>query len=132
MKFIYICVFTILLGVLSTKASIQSVVKMVEECDNEIHLPKEEQNPIFKEGIGFPNASETFKCYMKCIVEKQGTLKNGTLDVEQFLELNRESPLMRDYMAELPQKIEKCTHISNATDCETAFKLIECLIIIHY
>ncbi|XP_075166927.1 general odorant-binding protein 56h-like [Haematobia irritans] len=128
MKFIYICVFSILLGVLPAKGSIQTMLKIIEECDKEFHISKEEHDKIFKEGIDFHNASETLKCNMKCIMEKEGVLKNGTFDIEQFVELNREAPMMKDHMADLPQKAEKCKHITNITDCETAFKLIECLV----
>ncbi|XP_013099583.1 general odorant-binding protein 56h [Stomoxys calcitrans] len=97
-------------------------------CRKEFPNVKTDIDDIFHGKIREKYDDDEFKCLVKCMMERQGSFVNGTLQRTSLLKYAKKDPLFNDYPPELLETIEKCSLMKGANDCETAFKMIACLI----
>ncbi|XP_075167224.1 general odorant-binding protein 56h-like [Haematobia irritans] len=120
MKFIFICILNVFLAVSSANANMESFLAASDSCEKEM--------PGLMETIGkcsFTQCSMEHKCLLKCLMEKDGILKNGSFDAEYYIENNK--VFFPNHLLQLREGAEKCKNISKSDDCETAYQLRSCL-----
>lgn len=74
---------------------------------------------------------ETFKCHIKCVLEKEHIFQNGTLDVDGFIKHSLEMATLKGREDELQKIADECIVENGVNDCDTAFKLGKCLFAHH-
>lgn len=70
--------------------------------------------------------SESLKCHVKCVLEKEHILKNGMLDTEALIKGALQIPALKNHEDEIRKTAEKCKNEKGVNDCDTAFKLAKC------
>lgn len=69
------------------------------------------------------NVSQNLKCFKRCLMEKSGFFKDGTFNDEKFKEHYKNSPNKDAMLA----SYEECKKIKGANDCDTIFKVGQCM-----
>ncbi|XP_059222174.1 general odorant-binding protein 56h-like [Stomoxys calcitrans] len=96
-------------------------------CREEFPDVKGDIYELFDGRMDANSDDDEFKCFVKCMVERQGSLVNGTIDITALLKDAKTGPLPNDYPPELVKMVEKCSLEKGANDCETAFKMVICV-----
>uniref|UniRef100_A0A1I8PVW0 Uncharacterized protein n=1 Tax=Stomoxys calcitrans TaxID=35570 RepID=A0A1I8PVW0_STOCA len=127
MKVVYFCFTCVLLAVIPIKADyVENFKAILESCQKEFPITQDDKEKALAGNLN-PNPSEAFKCHLKCVMEKKDLFKNGSFNVDHFVEISQKNPLIKDHLEDIPKIAEKCKSASGSNDCDTAFKITACL-----
>lgn len=95
--------------------------EFVKECSDKqkIDAPSAEQLRSGK----FNNPSENVKCFIKCLLDKGGFLKDG-----KFVDAK-----VKDFYSKSPKKdaifttYDGCKNLKGSSECDTAFMIKQCM-----
>nr|BAS69444.1 odorant-binding protein 4 [Delia platura] len=128
MKFLYICVVAVIMGVAQVQCDMkEDMHKLSQACVTESHATDEEITNYFKNGMKDEDAKDNVKCHMKCMMEKQGHLKNGAVDEEAVKKTLQSIPALKDHQDEINKAIADCKSKKGANDCDTAYQITKCM-----
>ncbi|EDV98267.1 general odorant-binding protein 56a [Drosophila grimshawi] len=103
----------------------EDIIKLIKQhdefCTKENHLSDKEIAKLKVKDFSSP--SDNLKCFINCTLEKIGALKNGVIQEDHVLHVF--GPLIGEET--IRKIISKCGHLKGKSDCDTAFKLHECL-----
>ncbi|XP_037952524.1 general odorant-binding protein 56h-like [Teleopsis dalmanni] len=99
----------------------------IMKCMEETKISRDELKAFYANGSKSADAKDNIKCYMKCMMEKMGHLKNGVFDDASAARSLKNWPQLKDHQAEVDEAIQDCKKEKGANDCETAFKITMCL-----
>ncbi|KAL5288579.1 Obp56g family protein [Megaselia abdita] len=94
-----------------------------EECGKQENVKPEEMAKIAQEGI-MENASQTQKCFHKCVMEKIGYFKDGMLVEDKIVgdfSKNPAKEMMNTWFV-------ACKEGKSADPCDTAYNYLLCMI----
>ncbi|XP_075167506.1 general odorant-binding protein 56h-like [Haematobia irritans] len=123
-----ILAITVLIIINLVKAElIDEMVAAAMSCTNEFPDIKEDILNLFDGKIEYHNADDEYKCYVKCIMETQGSFVNGSLNIRALHKNIHDDPGSRGYEEMVQKKAEICQLEVGINDCDTAFKIALCL-----
>uniref|UniRef100_A0A1I8P5Z4 Uncharacterized protein n=1 Tax=Stomoxys calcitrans TaxID=35570 RepID=A0A1I8P5Z4_STOCA len=122
--FVYIASFVIV----SVQADwLSDVIHYSELCETQFPTAKENIEKMFKGELKAINADDTLTCFVKCIMEKQGTFVRGTFSMPGLMKITELDKSLKEIQAPILQKGEACRYEKGENDCETAFKIALCM-----
>ncbi|XP_011293220.1 general odorant-binding protein 56h [Musca domestica] len=121
----YILIFSLFCGAAYIKADLDSLSLAMKDCLLKHSITQKEMD-MFLENM-YANVTENFKCSMKCVLEKEGIMKNGTFDDKTFEKKALSVSLLKGQEKQVIQAAEKCKNIKGSNDCDTAYKIVLCL-----
>uniref|UniRef100_A0A1A9ZAN8 Uncharacterized protein n=1 Tax=Glossina pallidipes TaxID=7398 RepID=A0A1A9ZAN8_GLOPL len=125
MKFIYIvCLSLACYVALVFSSTKDDFEKILQSCREDTQINENDLRTL----SASPNdVSEGVKCYMKCVMEKQGHFKNGALLEEAVIKSVESSPADHNDQSQMAAIVKECKKEIGSNECETAFKVSMCL-----
>uniref|UniRef100_A0A1A9X127 Uncharacterized protein n=1 Tax=Glossina brevipalpis TaxID=37001 RepID=A0A1A9X127_9MUSC len=125
MKFIYVVCLTLACYVaLVLSTAKDDFEKILKSCRQDVPINDNDLRTLNSS----PNdVSEAVKCYMKCVMEKQGHFKNGMLLEEAVIESLQSSPDGQNDQNQMFAAVHECKTEKGTNECDTAFKVSMCL-----
>ncbi|XP_005185237.1 general odorant-binding protein 56h-like [Musca domestica] len=95
------------------------------DCIKETGL---QERDVPKNFEALPNATETYKCFVKCLMEEAGILQNGEFRLDKAAEEWKQDSV---YKTNLPKMLEignSCKLLKGENDCKQAFNINVCIL----
>uniref|UniRef100_A0A2Y9D4P1 Odorant binding protein n=1 Tax=Stomoxys calcitrans TaxID=35570 RepID=A0A2Y9D4P1_STOCA len=127
MNFCYTLILA--LGVIQSLAKSESQLEpqaIILECQQQLGITLEELRPFLKGNWNSSTTSYKLKCFIKCILQREGSMANGAiiLSIAQANALTH--PLLKDNPVEVLEKIEECIAKGGEDECDKAFEFTKC------
>ncbi|CAH1391405.1 unnamed protein product [Nezara viridula] len=98
----------------------------VDECKNQHNLDSDQIKTAFdKKEI--PETAHG-KCFMSCVMEKMGVLKDGKIDLDRILEINRKKFKDPENLGKADEIANRCANVESpdSEECSLATELAKC------
>nr|BAI82444.1 odorant binding protein 4 [Delia antiqua] len=128
MIFLYICVVSVIVGVAQTQCDMKKHMHtLTQACVSDSRATDEEITNYFKNGMKDEDARDNVECHMKCVMEKQGPLKNGAVKKKSVKKTLQSIPPLKDHQEEINKSIADCKSKKGASECDTAYQITKCV-----
>ncbi|XP_054739204.1 general odorant-binding protein 56h-like [Anastrepha obliqua] len=101
--------------------------KLHKLCMNETNLTEAEIKQFFGNGMKASDAKDNMKCHTKCLMEKQGIIKDGIYVPSVAIKQLMLFPALKGHETEVTQAVNNCKNEKGANTCDTAFKITMCI-----
>uniref|UniRef100_A0A1I8Q062 Odorant binding protein n=2 Tax=Stomoxys calcitrans TaxID=35570 RepID=A0A1I8Q062_STOCA len=128
MKHTFVFAFLMVVAIGTVKANFSDDMKaLFEACSANFPNFQGDIVKLFKIEMGMEPADDASKCYIKCIMEKEGTFVNGTFNMDEFIKIHKEHPVLKDHLDEVIERAKNCSALKGVNDCDAAYKIGTCL-----
>lgn len=98
---------------------------------SEICMPKSKVTPaeldqFFGHGMNVDDATDAVKCHVMCIMEQNGHVKDGVLDVKHVLDYTANVEALKDHQEGIAVALSICKMFKGENNCDTTFKMLMC------
>lgn len=106
---------------------LDDIIENGKACQREFPISLENFDNFFKGDIDPAEANDIFKCFVKCIMEKDGSFSNGSFVLPMYVESLKQLNVPEDVLVALQKAGEECKIESGSNECDTAFKIAVCI-----
>ncbi|CAH1391406.1 unnamed protein product [Nezara viridula] len=99
----------------------------IEGCKAEHNIESDQ----IKEAIGNKKLPETEngQCFMSCVMEKMGMIKDGKIDMDRAMELNAQKFKDPENLQKANEVAKRCADVqASDTKCSLATELLKCVV----
>ncbi|XP_036334577.1 general odorant-binding protein 56h-like [Rhagoletis pomonella] len=96
-------------------------------CLSESNTTEDEVKKFFENGMKASEATNSIKCHVKCLLEKQGILNKSVYNADVAIKQLMKIPAMKGHETEVKQAVNSCKNEKGANYCDTAFKICMCI-----